>query len=192
MVRPSLASGSFTEPLKDGPRGILFSRARNEGTRQPGRRIGRERDGFLKTAETEVRKARPNEIARRAGFQAPQIKLRFPCAKPPSISAAVCGLPEHLNDRPGQKVEHGLPMVRYEGIDVHKMVQAIRNLFGDTGDDHSRIAVADQDHVIEVFPLQHFNNIVDMCPQGNRRRQGEFVVFQTRQLGNHDGMASFQ
>ena len=168
IVRPPLVSGSITEPLKDGPGGIFFRRTRNEGSMHPGCRIGREGDGFLKTAEAEVRKARPHEIALRTGFQAPHIKLRFPCAKPPSISAAICRLPEHLNDRHGQKVKHGLPMVGDEGIDVHKTVEAMCNLFGNTGDDHSCIAVADQDHVIKVFPVQDFNDILDMCPQGDR------------------------
>jgi hypothetical protein len=148
MVRPALASGSITEPLKEGSHGIFFGRARNESSMHPGGRIGWESDGFVKTAEAEVRKARPHEIALRAGFQAPHIKLRFPCAKPPSISAELCRLPKHFNDRHGKKVNHGLSMVRYEGVDVHKTVQAMWNLFGDTGDDHSCIAVADQDHVI--------------------------------------------
>src|SRR3974390_86550 len=113
MVRPSFASGSITEPLKDGPCGVFFGRARDEGSMQLGRRIGGEGGDFLKTAEAEVRKARLHEITLRAGFQAPHIKLRFPCAKPPSFSAAACRLAKHLNERRRQKVKHGLPIVRY-------------------------------------------------------------------------------
>ncbi len=89
-----------------------------------------------------------HKIALRSRFQAPHIKLRFTRAKPPPFSVSVSRLPEHLNNRGWQEVEHRLPIVRHECINVHETVYAMWDLFRNASDDHSCIAMTHQDDVI--------------------------------------------
>ena len=70
--------------------------------------------------------------------------------------------PERIAGWLGQDVHSRLTVLRDQRVDVHEMCDAVARVLGDTGDDHSGIAVADENNTGKVVMLQQRNHVANV------------------------------
>ena len=75
-------------------------------------------------------------------------------------------------------------MFRDEGIDVDQVTDAAARPLGDTGDDQSAIAVADEHDIVEILSVQEIDHIPNVCVERHTLRERAGVGSQAGQRGD--------
>ena len=75
-------------------------------------------------------------------------------------------------------------MFRDEGIDVDQVTDAPARLLGDTGDDQSAIAVADEHDIVEILSVQEIDHIPNVRVERHMLRERPGVGSQAGQRGD--------
>ena len=70
--------------------------------------------------------------------------------------------------RPGD-VDERLAVHRVGGVEVDDLADPVGGAVGDTGDHHAAVAVADEDHVVQVLVEQQVHDVVDVGVEVDRR-----------------------
>ena len=63
------------------------------------------------------------------------------------------------------------PFTGVGGVEVHDATDALGGTVGDTGDHHPAVAVPDQDHVAEIFVVEHRDDVGDVQVEIDRGAQ---------------------
>ena len=106
-------------------------------------------EGLRETSNGEVRQALLDKRPSRTVLEPPQVEEMLIGLHPPAASF-LSQLPERLARWLGQDIHGGLLVVRDQRVHIHKLRDALARVLGDAGDDHSRIAVADEHGIGEI------------------------------------------
>ena len=106
-------------------------------------------------------KRRRDKRARRTLLETPKVEEMLIWLHSPATSF-LGQFPERVAGWLGQNVHSRFTVFRDERVDVHEMCDAVARVLGDTGDDHSGIAVADENDTGEVLMLQQRNHVANV------------------------------
>jgi hypothetical protein len=89
---------------------------------------------------------------------------------PPAIPVFVRIAPKHCANE-WRNIYERLPVVRDDSIQIDQMSDASWDAIRNPGDHHTRIAVSDEDHMLQIFRLNDVDDILNVSIESNFRGQ---------------------
>jgi hypothetical protein len=172
--------------------------AANERTRQfLGRRIG----AVNRISEVPYRR-RPemfDQPAHVAGIRYPPHLAhdRLPWLRRKARHAPAVPFPLHqglecLSSLGGDQIEHRLPVLRHEGVQIDDECDPVRYAIGDSGDDGPGRTVAYDHDVVQRLQRQHVDDIGDMDVKADVRASEMAAFAKSGQRRREDAVPSFR
>jgi hypothetical protein len=143
--------------------------------------------GLLVSPEGLGHQLRTNPAHVFLGYHAERLQREGREAPPFSFRLCLCA--KAISMFLGHQVETTLAIFGNEGVDENKMLQALRGAFGNSRHDHPRIAVANENDLLEVFEDEHFQDILDVRTQVDIRSREMRAIAQSRQRRRSDLVA---
>jgi hypothetical protein len=69
----------------------------------------------------------------------------------------------------GEAIRARLAIARSRSVEVHELLQALRNSVRDTSDDVPAVRMSDQDDIRQIFVEQHVDDVLDVGVQTDIR-----------------------
>ena len=145
--------------------------------------MSRVRRGFQRLQEAsngEVRQSLLDKCSSGTLLETPQVEESFIWLYSPATSF-IGEFPVRIAGRLGHDVKGRLTVFRDQRVDVRQMCNAVVRVFGDSGDDHSGIAVADENGAGQVVAIQQCHDVANMRVQPYVFGELAGVAFQSRQ-----------
>ena len=112
-------------------------------------------DQSVKRGRTHSRKS---EVVETPNVEQPVVRREAP-----AIALLLGALTEQCLERRRHLIQRRLAVAGVEGVDEDQFRQSVGGHLGDAGDDHARVAVADEHHIVQITVDEHGNDIIDVA-----------------------------
>ncbi len=84
---------------------------------------------------------------------------------------ALGGFLEALAEVGRREIEDRLAVLRHQRVEIDEVREALRHPVGDAGHDHAAVALAGQDHIVQVLIAKQVDDVLDVGLQADLRRR---------------------